>query len=191
MSTLEKTIETQTSTIEMMSNELALLWEQVVYLTQKFYGKSFEKVHFDPNQINLFSEEFVPQEDGDLPSWRNRSHHITSEEGERKAPRGTCSFDGGIFNWCRKQTVLQGSKLGRSIITYALNYEETFKTVLEDGRLVLSNNLAERALKSLVMGRKNCLFSQSFEGSKSSAVIMSLLETAKRHGLNYETSGAW
>ena len=119
-----------------MSNELALLWEQVVYLTQKFYGKSFEKVHFDPNQINLFSEEFVPQEDGDLPSWRNRSHHISSEEGERKAPRGTCSFDGGIFNWCRKQTVLQGSKLGRSIITYALNYEETFKTVLEDGRLV-------------------------------------------------------
>ncbi|HEP1276644.1 TPA: transposase [Streptococcus pyogenes] len=33
-------------------------------------------------------------------------------------------------------------------ITYALNYEETFKTVLEDGRLVLSNNIAER-------GRKN------------------------------------
>lgn len=90
-----------------------------------------------------------------------------------------------FFDWCRKQTVLQGSKLGRAI-TYALNYEETFKTVLEDGCLVLSNNLAERAIKSLVMGRKNWLFSQSFEGAKSSAVIMSLLETAKRHGLNSE-----
>ena len=37
--------------------------------------------------------------------------------------------------------------------------------LLEDGNLVLSNNLAERAIKSLVIGRKNWLFSQSFEGA--------------------------
>jgi hypothetical protein len=36
------------------------------------------------------------------------------------------------------------------------------------------------------MGRKNWLFSQSFEGAKSTAVILSLLETAKRHGLDVE-----
>ncbi|MBF7095294.1 transposase [Streptococcus sp. HF-1907] len=64
-------------------------------------------------------------------------------------------------------------------IEYSLKYEETFKTVLEDGNLVLSNNMAERAIKSLVMGRKNWLFSQSFEGAKSTAIIMSLLETSK------------
>ncbi|CIP86109.1 transposase [Streptococcus pneumoniae] len=34
-----------------------------------------------------------------------------------------------------------------------LKYEETFKTILKNGHLVLSNNLAERAIKSLVMGR--------------------------------------
>lgn len=71
-----------------------------------------------------------------------------------------------FFDWCRKQSVLLGSKLGGAI-SYALKYEETFKTVLEDGSLVLPNNLAERAMKGLVMGRKNWLFSQSFEGAKS------------------------
>ncbi|MGG6823377.1 UNVERIFIED_CONTAM: transposase domain-containing protein, partial [Streptococcus canis] len=36
------------------------------------------------------------------------------------------------------------------------------------------------------MGRKNWLFSQSFEEAKVTAIVMSLLETAKRHGLNSE-----
>lgn len=90
-----------------------------------------------------------------------------------------------FFDWCRRQAVLPGSKLGRAI-DYSLKYEETFRTVLKDGSLVLSNNMAERAIKSLVMRRKNWLFSQSFEGAKSSAIIMSLLATAKRHHLDSE-----
>ena len=36
------------------------------------------------------------------------------------------------------------------------------------------------------MGRKNWLFSQSFEGAQSGAIIMTLLETAKRNGLDAE-----
>lgn len=90
-----------------------------------------------------------------------------------------------FFDWCREQVVLSGSKLGLAI-AYSLKHERTFRTVLEDGHIVLSNNMAERAIKSLVMGRKNWLFSQSFEGAKAAAIIMSLLETAKRHGLNSE-----
>ena len=54
----------------------------------------------------------------------------------------------------------------------------------EDGNLVLSNNLAERSIKSFVMGRKNWLFSQSFEGAQSSSIIMTLLKTAKRNELD-------
>ncbi|BCP62685.1 IS66 family transposase [Streptococcus parasuis] len=90
-----------------------------------------------------------------------------------------------FFDWCRNQAVLPGSKLGNAI-EYSLKYETTFRTVLSDGDIVLSNNIAERAMKTLVMGRKNWLFSQSFEGAKSTAVILSLLETAKRHGLDAE-----
>ena len=90
-----------------------------------------------------------------------------------------------FFNWCHEHSVLPGSKLGKAI-DYSLKYESTFRMILEDGNLVLSNNLAERAVKSLVIGRKNWLFSQSFEGAQSSAIIMTLLETAKRNGLDSE-----
>lgn len=81
-----------------------------------------------------------------------------------------------FFDWWRKQAVLPGSKLGTAL-EYSLTYESTFRTLLSDGHLVLSNNMAERAIKALVMGRKNWLFSQSFEGAKS---------TAKRHDLDSE-----
>ena len=92
-----------------------------------------------------------------------------------------------FFNWCRNNQpmILPGSKLGKAI-AYALNHEETFKNVLLDGKLVLSNNQAERAIKTLVIGRKNWLFSQSFEGAQTSAIILSLIETAKRNNLDPE-----
>lgn len=53
--------------------------------------------------------------------------------------------------------VLKGSKLGKAI-NYALHHQDTFMHVLLDGRLELSNNKAEFAVKSQVMGRKNWLF---------------------------------
>ena len=79
---------------------------------------------------------------------------------------------------------LPNSKLGKAF-AYSLNHEETFKHVLLNGRLVLSNNLAERAIKTLVIERKNWLFSQSFNGAQSS-IILSLIETAKRNDLDPE-----
>ena len=55
---------------------------------------------------------------------------------------------------------------------------------LEDGRLELSNNRAERSIKPFVMGRKNWLFANTPAGAQSSAVIYSLIETAKESGLD-------
>lgn len=54
---------------------------------------------------------------------------------------------------------------------------------LEDGRLELSNNRAEYSIKPFVMGRKNCLFSNTPAVAQSSAVIYSLIETAKENNL--------
>ena len=56
--------------------------------------------------------------------------------------------------------------------------------ILKDGRLELSNNRAERAVKEIVMGRKNWLFSQNSTGAKDMAIIMSILETAKQNCLD-------
>ncbi|MDY4760556.1 hypothetical protein [Streptococcus thoraltensis] len=67
MNSQDKVIESLTKTIEVMSNELALLREQVAYLTQKLYGKSSEKVVHQPGQLSLFGEENLPEEESDLP----------------------------------------------------------------------------------------------------------------------------
>ena len=55
---------------------------------------------------------------------------------------------------------------------------------LEDGRMELSNNRAERSIKPFVMGRKNWLFANTSGGAKASSVIYSLIETAKANGLD-------
>ncbi|MEG2139097.1 MAG: transposase, partial [Oscillospiraceae bacterium] len=55
---------------------------------------------------------------------------------------------------------------------------------LEDGRLELSNNRAERSIKPFVMGRKNFLFANTPGGAQGSATIFSLIETAKENDLD-------
>ncbi len=57
ISSLEKIIETQSKTIEMMANELTILREQVEYLRQKLYGKSSEKVVYQPGQLSLLGRK--------------------------------------------------------------------------------------------------------------------------------------
>lgn len=68
MGELLKIIQQQSATIDSLTNELALLREQVAYLTQKLYGKSSEKSVCPSGQLSLFEEEQNLKEDSDLPS---------------------------------------------------------------------------------------------------------------------------
>ena len=54
---------------------------------------------------------------------------------------------------------------------------------LDDGRIPLDNNPAENAIRPFVVGRKNWLFSDTTRGAAASAMIYSLIETAKANGL--------
>ena len=56
--------------------------------------------------------------------------------------------------------------------------------MLLDNRIELTNNLAERAIKPLVIGRKNWLFSDTDKGADASARCYSIIESAKLNGLN-------
>lgn len=69
-------------------------------------------------------------------------------------------------------------------LTYAITYWPYVMNVLDDGRLELSNNLAERGIKPFVIGRKNFLFSDTARGAEASAGIYSVVTTAKMNGLN-------
>ena len=84
------------------------------------------------------------------------------------------------FAWIRsiQPEVLPKSKLGEAV-TFSLNQEKALRRYLKDGRLEISNNRAERAVKPFVIGRKNWLFSNTPDGAASSAMLYSIVETAK------------
>ena len=76
-------------------------------------------------------------------------------------------------------------------LSYALRYWPYVMNVLEDGRLGLDNNIAERAIKPFVIGRKNWLFSDTPRGAEASAAIYSIVVTAKLNGLNQRAYLEW
>jgi transposase len=79
--------------------------------------------------------------------------------------------------------VLPKSALGTAI-TYCRKQWPKLVRFLEDGRLELDNNRAERSIKPFVMGRKAWLFANTPRGARASAIIYSIVETAKENGLN-------
>ena len=90
-----------------------------------------------------------------------------------------------FYSWCDslKPSVPPKSALGVAI-GYALNQRKYLEAFLLDGRLELSNNRAERSIKPFVINRKNFLFANTARGAKASAVMFSLIETAKENGLD-------
>lgn len=86
--------------------------------------------------------------------------------------------------WLENQAAqaLPKSALGQAI-TYCRNQWAKLTAFLNDGRLELDNNRSERSIKPFVIGRKNWLFANTPNGATASAIIYSLVETAKENGL--------
>ena len=68
-------------------------------------------------------------------------------------------------------------------LTYINNQWDKLVVYCEDGRLKISNVLAENAIRPFVIGRKAWLFSDTPKGARASAVHYSLIETAKANNL--------
>ncbi|MCB5228420.1 IS66 family transposase [Alishewanella sp. 16-MA] len=87
-------------------------------------------------------------------------------------------------SWLDKssESVTKESLLGVAI-TYSLNQWPKLIRYLDDGRLNIDNNRAERAVKPFVIGRKAWLFANTETGAEASAAMYSLVETAKINGL--------
>ena len=79
--------------------------------------------------------------------------------------------------------VLPKGALGKAIGYCRGNWTKLTNFLL-DGRLEIDNNRAERSIKPFVIGRKNWLFACTPRGAKASAIIYSLVETAKENGLD-------
>jgi hypothetical protein len=83
----------------------------------------------------------------------------------------------------QKARVLPKSTFGQAIY-YCLGQWDKLVAFLQDGRLELDNNRSERSIKPFVIGRKNWLFANTPRGAKASAIVYSIIETAKENGLN-------
>ena len=77
--------------------------------------------------------------------------------------------------------------LFRGPAAYALSRWEALGVFMDDGRVEIDNNIAERAMRPIGIGRKNWLFAGSDKGGERIANMLTLIETAKMNGHNPET----
>ena len=74
----------------------------------------------------------------------------------------------------------------KEAVTYAQNQKEYLCAFLDHGEIEISNNQVENAIRPFVVGRKGWLFSDTPDGAEATAVIYSLMETAKANRLRLE-----
>lgn len=87
-----------------------------------------------------------------------------------------------FFTWAQaaRETAF-GSNLATKALGYALNQETELRRVLDDGTLPLDNTRAERALRKIVVGRKNWMFYGSDTHAEAAAAIFSLIASCRLH----------
>jgi transposase len=91
--------------------------------------------------------------------------------------------------WFRQQLAALSAKNDTAkAITYLLSRWPAFTRCLDDGRICLSNNAAERALRGVAVGRRNWTFCGSDAGGERAAAMYTLIETCK---LNDVDPQAW
>lgn len=88
-----------------------------------------------------------------------------------------------FLKWGSTRTAAKKSKLGEAL-TFLHNNGKGLSEYLSDGRLEISNNLAERSIKPFVIDRKNFLFANTPKGADASMISFSILQTAIENGLD-------
>src|SRR3982075_4542722 len=90
-----------------------------------------------------------------------------------------------LEGWMREQRakLSRGNEVAKAM-EYMLKRWTAFTRFLDDGRICLSNNAAERALRGIALGRKSWLFAGSDRGGRRAAAMYSLIVTAKMNDVD-------
>jgi transposase len=105
--------------------------------------------------------------------------------------QGLCLFsklmDRGRFIWPITKAGKVGLEQLESAMAKALAYGrkrwDALTRYIDDGIVEIDNNIAERAIRAIAIGRKNWLFAGSKAGGERAAAIYSVIETAKLNGV--------
>jgi len=145
------------------------------HVRRKFYDAALVKgklVMSEP--LALLNQMFALEQ-----QWQHLSPHVRRRRRRVHLRKLLKKF----WHWIDTASVLPKARLGKAIV-YAQKNRVELNRILEYGAIDLSNNAAERNMKSLVIGRKNWLFSTSQAGAKATAIWMSIIESAKANGIN-------
>lgn len=107
---------------------------------------------------------------------------LSPEERKRNRLSESVPVLDAFFAWAEKTFTNQ--EYLKKALNYTLNHKKYFTNFLLDGRIPLSNNLSEIAVKPVAITRKNSLFSDSTAGAEASAIIFSIINTAAANNLD-------
>ena len=88
--------------------------------------------------------------------------------------------------WTWLYTIPRPTGKLKDAVTYAQNQKAHLSAFLEHGEIEISNNQVENAIRPFVVGRKGWLFADTPQGAEASAIIYSLMETAKANSLRLD-----
>ena len=139
----------------------------------KLIPKSYQK---ESNAFLLMKQiQAIYREEGKL-------NDLSSEERLKQRQAVIKPLVDAFFAYLKTITVSKKDKFGDAV-GYALNQEKYLRVFLTDGDVPIDNNASERAIRGFCIGKKNRQMIDTIHGAKSSAIIYSIVETAKANNL--------
>ena len=139
----------------------------------KLISKSYQK---ESNAFLLMKQiQAIYREEGKLKD-------LSSDERLKQRQAVIKPLVDAFFAYLKTINVSKKDKFGDAV-GYALNQEKYLRVFLTDGDVPIDNNASERAIRGFCIGKKNWQMIDTIHGSKSSAIIYSIVETAKANNL--------
>ena len=139
----------------------------------KLIPKSYQK---ESNTFLLMKQiQAIYREEGKLKD-------LSSDERLKQRQAGIKPLVDAVFAYLKTINVSKKDKFGDAV-GYALNQEKYLRVFLTDGDVPIDNNASERAIRGFCIGKKNWQMIDTIHGAKSSAIIYSIVETAKANNL--------
>ena len=139
----------------------------------KLISKSYQK---ESNAFLLMKQiQAIYREEGKLKD-------LSSDERLKQRQAVIKPLVDAFFAYLKTINVSKKDKFGDAV-GYALNQEKYLRVFLTDGDVPIDNNASERAIRGFCIGKKNWQMIDTINGAKSSAIIYSIVETAKANNL--------
>ncbi|WP_352398477.1 IS66 family transposase [[Clostridium] aminophilum] len=157
-----------------------------VHARRPFYDAVKAMKKDDPDKVRQSVAYQALQRIASIFSIEGTLKEMSAEERLRHRQSDIAPLVEEFFDWLKakkaEHAYLPKSSTGKGV-TYFLNQEKYLKVFLSDGNVPIDNSASERSIRPFTLGRKNWLFSNTIRGAQASAVVYSIVESAKANNL--------